>query len=231
MFACGDDSDRASRDAATDPIPTDSGPARPDAAVCEPACASGDLCCPDSDGAAECIDPRTSMQHCGRCDLVCTPERGDSCEQGFCACGLVREGCLGTQRDTCCTDGAGMRTCRNLDTDVAHCGTCGSACDPRRANGCRNGVCECGDLRAACPGTPEATCCNSALGADCFDLRTSRAHCGACGFACPFGFRCLDGICSLEGMECTPRCTFPDVCCRGECCDVTFCRDDGCTSV
>lgn len=235
---CGDSGSAPATDAAGDaPVSDATGAdaARPEAGrdggpACEPACPGGSSCCAGLDGAPVCVDPSSDPDHCGVCDHVCSEGRGTECRRGFCVCGASQEGCTGSMRDTCCPGAEGSEPrCRNLDTDPASCGACGAVCDLRRANGCRNGSCECGDLRRQCDGTPQATCCRDDLGVGgCHDLTREGAHCGACNFRCPFGFRCLDGVCSLDGEACPPGCAFPDACCRGQCCDATLCRDGGC---
>ena len=73
-------------------------------------------------------------------------------------------------------------TCRNLQTDDAHCGACGNSCGP--GTRCIAGVCTvpCPSGQTACEGT-------------CTTLATDRAHCGQCGNACGTTQVCIAGSC------------------------------------
>ena len=101
-----------------------------------------------------------------------TPRTGPSCPQsdgGQCFNGFD---CL----TTACCDGF----CRDLDTNVVNCGTCGFAC--AAANGvpnCINGVC---GLASCNPGFEN---CDSYPGNGCeASLDTDPLNCGTCGVAC-----------------------------------------------
>ncbi|MBK6533672.1 MAG: hypothetical protein IPF99_30025 [Deltaproteobacteria bacterium] len=72
-------------------------------------------------------------------------------------------------------------TCRDLQTDPAHCGACGNAC----ATGlvCANGTCQCPTGSITCNGA-------------CVNPQTDRNHCGACGMTCDAGQICGAGRCT-----------------------------------
>jgi len=63
-----------------------------DVVTCQ--CGNGELCC-----TGVCVDPGTSIQHCGACDNACTGA------------------------DACCSG-----DCTDLETSTQHCGECGLAC-------------------------------------------------------------------------------------------------------
>jgi hypothetical protein len=68
----------------------------------------------------------------------CTPPDGDvgACLNGQCVPGLVGCDAFGCPAGLeCCDD----NICRNLNTDVDNCGTCGNVCLPTTS--CQNGVC------------------------------------------------------------------------------------------
>ena len=137
-------------------------------------------------------------------------------------------GCWGLEGDRQGFRDCGEDECTFLDGDPRHCGACGNAC-PREAPVCMGGACaaDCGGL----------TDCDGG----CFDLATSRVHCGRCGAECFGGGRCVDGACTCpEGYT---RClgTFMgDMCtdlehrwnfcgdCENQCADGEFCYRGTC---
>jgi hypothetical protein len=78
------------------------------------------------------------------------------------------------------------KTCVDLATDAANCGTCGMACSD--ADPCLNGVCGC----------PAGT---TACARSCVDLMTRPDNCGACGVSCGIGGSCENGSCRCSGAE------------------------------
>jgi hypothetical protein len=89
--------------------------------------------------------------------------------------------------------------CRDLRTDNANCGTCGTACTGLTS--CQSGSCQlvCATGQTNCSGV-------------CRDLRTDNANCGTCGTVCPGGQVCNNGACMVV---CTGGLTL----CSGACVD------------
>jgi hypothetical protein len=108
---------------------------------------------------------------------------GNGGPAGSCAGGL-----------TPCADGM----CANFQTDRAHCGGCGIACQTGQE--CRGGVCECGGSLLGCSG-------------GCVNPQSDPANCGTCGHACAPGLFCSLGACS---NTCAPTTTG----CGGACVDL-----------
>jgi hypothetical protein len=87
----------------------------------------------------------------------------------------------------------GAEACKDLDTDAAHCGACGAVCGPfehAAAVSCAARACvvdTCTTSYGDCDGV-------AANGCE-IDLRTTEAHCGACGNPCADGSTCSDGLC------------------------------------
>lgn len=100
----------------------------------------------------------------GSCKAPCGP--GTVCQNTQCVC-------AGTTPALC--GGA----CADLAIDVAHCGTCETACPV--GNACTAGKCAC----------PAANLCAGA----CVDTAADNANCGKCGEACDKTARCESGVC------------------------------------
>jgi Stigma-specific protein, Stig1 len=90
-------------------------------------CTGGQTAC-----GAECIDLRSSNDHCGACGAVCAG--GTSCQKGFC----TSEGSCAEGRLAC-----GSK-CVDARSDAENCGACGHACGD--AGACVAGGCP-GELR------------------------------------------------------------------------------------
>jgi hypothetical protein len=82
------------------------------------ACGTGRACCGD-----QCVDTRTSEEHCGGCDSPCAGQ--PSCIDGVCACEV------GSRCGTACV---------NLNLDATHCGSCERAC--AEGQSCVSGDCQ-----------------------------------------------------------------------------------------
>ncbi len=119
----------------------------PCGAVGQPACSTGTACAAGLTACAgACRAAQTDPAHCGTCGNACTaPANGTAgcvagqcqptCNTGFtlvsaaCVpCGAVGQPACAT--GTACTAGlsACSGTCRATQTDLTHCGTCGTAC-------------------------------------------------------------------------------------------------------
>lgn len=77
-----------------------------------------------------CIDPNTSQQHCGGCEMACAADQ-------LCALGECEDRCEAPLR--LCDD-----RCLDMTSDASNCGSCGRAC--------ASGICELGACADAVPG-------------------------------------------------------------------------------
>ena len=118
---------------------------------------------------------RSTLAHCGGCNIPCPAPNHNSveCFNGMCRLGTCARGyddCNGRASDGCEID---------LNDDPEHCGRCGNACPGGPRAICVAGVCGltgCPAGRAECDGNT-ATVCET-------DVTTSAQHCGVCGNAC-----------------------------------------------
>lgn len=124
--------------------------------VCTSTCAAGLSLCGSS-----CVDPKTSLLHCGACDKPCTAATGGtaSCVNGQCV--------------VTCPTGVALcgAQCVDIFKDGGNCGECGKKCGLGQA--CVSGTCACMGAMKNC-GTYCAQCCTNA---DC-----------AAGKKCVMGF-------------------------------------------
>ena len=156
----------------------------------------------------------TDATHCGGCAVVCTYAHATGvCGNSACALGACDAGwadCNGNPADGCEV---------SLTSDLAHCGTCATACA-----GAPNATATCG---GSCGYTCDAThadCDGDASNGCEVDTRSSLDHCGACGNACTLGRTCVAGGCSATA------CTAPLANCDGvelNGCEVTTSTDTG----
>jgi hypothetical protein len=199
-------------------------------------CENGSCACPPGHDvcADTCVDRQTNLSHCGECGRGCA--QSETCRGGVCGVDCGTGFCAATGTSPDCCGGA----CRNLSTDVNHCGTCGRDCDEdQTADRCVAGNCRCGN-GGPCP--RDQTCCAGA----CRDLGSDVAHCGACGRVCSFanaeaictagdcGFACQTGFADCnevasDGCEvdtrtdevhcgtCGAACGVSETCCDGIC--------------
>ena len=135
-------------------------------------CGTNGAACVDCPGAESCCSGTcanilTDPAHCGACDTPCAP--GQVCDRRICCtpltcqpgeCGSPPDGCGGTL--DCGGCGAGQTccggTCADLESDAAHCGTCGHACPTGQV--CCSGACiePCFEAPGGCCPTGEACC-------------------------------------------------------------------------
>jgi hypothetical protein len=203
--ACGDHcADLNVGEAATDPI-EDCGAC---GVTCKAGatCAAGECSCPGdaatykycdedsitgaTDGAYACI-PVTTTKSCGECGNACLDQSMCQATGSPTTAAGYECVCMGGDAGKAHCPGIG---CRDLDTDTAHCGTCGHAC------------------------AAGETCCNGV----CADLDDSEAHCGACGDPCNSGETCCSGNCAdldnddancgICGRMCMGSCGFFNPC-------------------
>ncbi|MBL8604041.1 MAG: hypothetical protein JNK72_19090 [Myxococcales bacterium] len=167
-----------------------------------PACASGSCAvgnctapygdCDSMAGNGCETDLSNTLTHCGACGNSC-PARANAA--ATCAAGTCGFACNEGFADC---DGDAMNGCEvELGTSARHCGACNNACvTPNATAACARGACAVGtcDTGFGDCDTMAATGCET-------DLRSSVAHCGACGTACPAPANgaavCADGACGL----------------------------------
>ncbi len=169
--------------------------ARCAAGACAYECATGFADC-DMDPSNGCeVDTRTSLTHCGRCGGACSLANATAaCTAGACAVATCNTG-FGD------CDGNALNGCEsNTQSDVAHCGTCTTAC-PSRPNGapvCVTGTCgvTCLASFADCDGVATNGCESN--------TPTDVRNCGTCGRACNGTngvAACRAGACALDSCD------------------------------
>ncbi|MDX2008599.1 MAG: MopE-related protein [Myxococcaceae bacterium] len=157
----------------------------------------------------------TDPANCGACGAVCSAPGvatatcvASQCQVATCAAG--RANCNGAFSDGCEVD---------TTSSVGHCGACGVTCSvPFATAACVASQCAVGTCNA------DRANCNGQVADGCeVDLRSTTAHCGACGNACTAanassfcsnracGFTCNTGWVNLDGLaangceyQCTP---------------------------
>ena len=88
--------------------------------------------------------------------------------------------------------------CVDVQSNPAHCGTCGNACAPGTA--CQGGACACASGTTSCGGA-------------CVDTSNDNSNCGGCGVVCGSGKTCQSGAC-----QCPSGTTLCGGVCRVDCC-------------
>jgi hypothetical protein len=118
--------------------------------------------------------------------------------------------------------------CFNLDSDPDNCGSCGYTCEGGVAPEMR-ATCDSGECKVMCSGGKVG--CEPQSEDGCFDLETSKQHCGQCGNTCSSDEVCVGGECSdcSEDADCSDKevCSSDNTCecapgltrCEGECFD------------
>lgn len=160
--------------------------------------------------SGKCVDLKTDQNNCGACGF--SVPFGETCVNGQFSSSLVQN-----TRTTITTHGTQVScppgqtscsgTCRNLLTDTAHCGSCGTPCLPGQT---------CKDARCAIAGTAttvtstnapatlvaELSCSGreTACGNSCVDLFSDKKNCGVCSRACGSQEICVNARC---GPACT----------------------------
>ncbi|MDB4930635.1 MAG: uncharacterized protein JWM10_3119 [Myxococcaceae bacterium] len=129
----------------------------------------------------------TDATNCGGCGTACSYAHATGvCGASACALGACDAGWANC-------DGNAANGCEaSLSSDLAHCGTCATACAaPAHAAATCNGACgfACDASHADCD-TNAANGCEVAV-------TTDNAHCGACGNACTQGRTCESGACTV----------------------------------
>lgn len=141
-------------------------------------CAAGMVLC-----AGRCVDPQSSVDHCGACNMPCRSAANAiaSCVAGVCTsrCSIGFGDC---DRDP-------SNGCEASLSTAANCGACGRMCSGE-SPACDAATGSCLRICAA----PQSRC-----GAVCVDLQVDVANCGACANACPVrpnaASSCAAGVC------------------------------------
>ncbi len=152
-------------------------------------CSAGGHCQLGCTNDADCrgITCDTTRGLCINCtlDTDCTP--GTTCQNAVCT-----PACAGNANCPygwlCCDS-----SCKNPETDVTSCGSCGTACDPGGA--CWNGVCgegPCAPGSAECDGDASNGCETP--------VTDDPKNCGKCRQTCASNF-CAGGACTTMGCE------------------------------
>jgi len=159
-------------------------------------CPGAQTCC---DGA--CVDPQTNVAACGACGNRCTATNAaPACVNGTCTVGM----CTAPFADC---DNNALNGCEtNPQSDLAHCGACGTSCGmrPNATAACTAGACRytCSEGFGDCDGNADNGCEA--------DLRTDGQRCGACNTRCDLANatatcaagRCTVGACSEGFGDC-----------------------------
>ena len=165
----------------------------PDAGPCGMTCPFGTTCC-----GARCVDTDNSVLNCGGCGAQCSLSNATpQCNTGLCliACATGFGDCDGDRSNGCET---------GLNTNRAHCGSCGNECPPENHARvfCFNRACQMGTCD---PGWAD---CNGDIRDGCeTHTDTDVNQCGACNRRCsaPTGRSplCAAGVCGVT-MACSP---------------------------
>ena len=123
---------------------------------------------------------------------------GDGILDGYwsdCFCSV--KNCSGGQR-VCSSDCRPSKPCicKDLASDVEHCGSCGQACP--LGFSCSRGKCLCSSHHQLCP---PKTCSGGTCKKICADLQNDSLHCGRCGNACSKGTLCVQGRCQEQLLQ------------------------------
>lgn len=173
---------------------TTNGTASCNGSTCSIACNSGFGNC-NLNVADGCEQPLNTNNNCTGCGVQCARSHAvTSCGTGTCqivGCDPGWADCNNNQSDGCEA---------NLDTSLANCGGCGTACAP--ANGV--GQCVSGACTIQSCNVPFANC-NGGVADGCeINLNTDELHCGTCPNQCSFpnaGATCSAGTCQITSCS------------------------------
>jgi len=172
-----------------------------------------------------CVNIRTDPDNCGGCGF--SAPYGETCINGKFSSSLVSKNktitatTAGTQ--VSCPTGQTFcsGTCRNILTDTAHCGSCGTSCPSTQV--CQGGRCVIAGTAATVISTTvpatlvvDLMCSGreTACGNSCVNLFTDKKNCGVCGRACGSEQICVNARC---GPACTDSGT---TLCNDKCVDL-----------
>ncbi len=165
----------------------------PTGALCNGSVCLATSCAPGHDGNACAVGPPGAGEGtcCGGACVNTTEDPANCGSCGFvCASGL-------------CESAIGIGQCLPL----ADAGTCPPSCPPGTV--CAGGQCVASgcsgpfNLCAAQDGNV-GECCYAGFSFACSDVSTDTRNCGGCGFACPSGQTCSNGVCSGVQAPCGP---------------------------
>ena len=96
-------------------------------------CNNGEVLC-----GGKCVNLRTNRKNCGRCGNSCSPTSGTA--QSACFAGKCMIRCYFKNHLVRCSGGLTTEKCRNIYTDVNHCGACKVTCASGQS--CVDAVCK-----------------------------------------------------------------------------------------
>ncbi len=154
--ACADNSS-ADKETPAKPDPVITPDPVPVAQTCATmSCAHG--CCDDA-----CVDFRSDVAHCGRCDTKCDP--GAYCLNGSCV-----TSCTGNHVKICEGD------CVDISTNSSHCGRCNSTCGTNME--CSDSRCTCIEGYSDCDGNALNGCESAVDTCECVNGSTASCYWG-----------------------------------------------------
>ncbi|MBI3205639.1 MAG: hypothetical protein HYZ29_29135 [Myxococcales bacterium] len=175
--------------------------------ICVPGCVASATCPTNFECCAkQCVNVKSSVDHCGACGVVCDLLNAyEVCKDGSCAVGT----CVAGFGD--CDTSAANGCEKNLQTDDQNCNTCGNKCVyANAAASCTSGSCKMG----ACA-TPWQDCDLQASTGCEKNLNTDTSNCGSCGKTCATTngtASCNSGVCQIACTTGFGDCTSADGC-------------------
>ncbi|HEY4121462.1 MAG TPA: hypothetical protein VGM56_26535, partial [Byssovorax sp.] len=151
---------------------------------------------------AQCFDTQTDLEHCGRCDVVCSHGAEPACCAATCTdvavdaqnCGACGAACPTADYECRTSGGSSACACKSsaltdcgdgcfdLTSTGAHCGSCEVACTDGKT--CQSSACK-------CPSNEPDDC------GTCTDVTTDPNNCSACSVVCT-GHK----VCSASACVC-----------------------------
>jgi hypothetical protein len=181
------------------------------------ACGTCGKVCAVANGTPACIGTSCAIQGCTSPWKDCNNQYTDGCEintsNNLANCGACGNACSGTNGAASCTSGVCGIACNpgygncdgnvangcesNLNTDVAHCGSCPNACSFANASSvCSSGICQLGSCN------PGYANCDGNMANGCEVSLSTTSNCGSCGIVCSNA----NGSTACTGGLCVPAC-------------------------
>jgi hypothetical protein len=150
--------------------------------------------------APMCTNLYSDPANCGMCGNHCAAGLG--CYSGTCGTAPPPPTCPASNE--ICTDPMGMKQyCSDPMYDSQNCGKCGIVCGS--GMGCQQGVCVAQttstDAGAGVNCLQPSKTCQNAMGAFCANVMSDPSNCGNCGYTCPNGQSCQQGLCTAGGAS------------------------------